>query len=762
MKRWLVLVCLSIVTLGASAQRLIEGYVFDGETKQPVEGAAVLGTSTSTNGVVTDSTGWFSIRTNDKSLTVKHLLYDDYNVVLSKFSNGMRIFLSPAEATLLNQTVIGADKIGRTMKEQIVSVEVVQPKLIEDKNPIQIDEIVNQVSGVVVSDGQINIRNGAGWSYGTGSRALVVVDGMPLLSGDAGSVQWNFITPDNIRSMEVVKGASSVLYGSSALNGLINIQSAWPSSKPKTSATLFAGMYSKPSRETLDWSDKSLYNSGLRFFDSRRFGKTDLVTNVSLIDEQGYREGDFDQRTHIGFDFRRRVKPGLNFGIRTHLLSTSNGSFLLWQSYDSGYSALDHQITTTKGTKIRIDPFLNYVTKKGWQHKLKSRVFSLNNRVDNGDPNNDQSNKSLMYYADYQSAFRMFGALKITYGATLISTKTQSPLFNGDQKASNRAIYIQIDQKFKRFSYTLGRRWENYALNDYKESKPVLRAGVNVHLGKATYLRASYGEGFRFPTIAESYISTQVGKVSIYPNEVLRSETGDNTEIGVKQGFKNKHIQGYLDIAAFRMRYQNMMEFNFSQWSSDISIDNGLGLGFKSINTGDNTIKGLDISTLVSVKALRGKIQLFGGYTTSLPQSDNPNAIFATDSTGNELSYTSTSWDTTNAVLKYRSLRTFKMDVSYSRRRWDGGVSMRYSSRIQNIDKAFVTVFQGLGVTGIEESFNLNPKGVWVTDIRLGYRFTSKYRLAVIVNNVQNKEYVVRPADIAAPRFVMVQLKAVI
>ena len=43
---------------------------------------------------------------------------------------------------------------------------------------------MEQIPGVNITDGQANIRGGSGWSYGAGSRVLVMVDDMPLISGD--------------------------------------------------------------------------------------------------------------------------------------------------------------------------------------------------------------------------------------------------------------------------------------------------------------------------------------------------------------------------------------------------------------------------------------------------------------------------------------------------------------------------------------------------------------------------------------------------
>lgn len=739
---------------------MVQGYVFSEETKQPIQDVEIIESDSTSNVVVTDSSGGFTIYLNHKKFDVRHVSYTDQSFDATKFVNGSRIFLVSGFGTMLDQTVIGADKVGRALKNQIVSVESVNPQIITDKNPVNMDEIVDQVPGVVISDGQINIRNGAGWSYGSGTRALVVVDGMPLISADAGKVQWNFLPVDNIRNMEVVKGASSVLYGSAALNGMINIRTSWPSQKSQTKITGFYGGYANASRSTLDWSDKKLITKGIRVTDLRRKKKHDFVTTAEIIQDDGYRFGDYEDRSHIGLDYRYRANDKLELGIRTHLLSTSNGSFLLWKSYDSAYSALNDQTTHTDGMKFRVDPFLTYITKKGWSHNIKSRYFSIDNQVDNGDTSVDQSNQNAMYYVDYQSTIPIKRNFKFIYGTSLMSVESNSPLFNGSQTASNVAFYAQIDHKWKRLSYVIGARREKYTLNDYEEAKPVFRMGMNYRVTKATYLRLSYGQGYRFPTIGESYIKTNVGVVAVYPNQDLKSETGDNLEVGLKQGFKFKKAKGFIDVALFKMTYQNMMEFTFGQWSTDISQANGFGLGFKSLNTGSTQISGIDISMLTDINLFKGNLQIFGGYTSSLPVVDYPDLSFATDSTGNKLSYRNTSSNSEDGILKYRSLRTFKMDFAYKKNRFNTGLSVRYSSQIQNIDKAFVEGILPLFVTGIKTGMDLNPNGYWVADFRIGYRITSKYRIAFVINNIGNVEYMVRPADIGAPRMGMIQLRA--
>jgi len=79
----------------------------------------------------------------------------------------------------------------------------------------------------------------------------------------------------------------------------------------------------------------------------------------------------------------------------------------------------------------------------------------------------------------------------------------------------------------------------------------VIRAGVNYQAAKFTFIRASYGQGYRFPSIAERFVKTSMGGMNIFPNPELKPETSWSSEIGVKQGFKLWTWNGLIDVAGF-------------------------------------------------------------------------------------------------------------------------------------------------------------------------------------------------------------------
>src|SRR5205085_440302 len=105
---------------------------------------------------------------------------------------------------------------------------------------------------------------------------------------------------------------------------------------------------------------------------------------------------------------------------------------------------------------------------------------------------------------------------------------------------------------------------------------------------------------YRFPTIAEKFVSTDVGPLVIFPNPEVNPEYGWSSEIGVKQGFKISSWLGYLDLCAFRSEYRDFMEFTFGFYppypykqGDPININDLFKyLGFKTVNVSNARITG--------------------------------------------------------------------------------------------------------------------------------------------------------------------------
>lgn len=702
---------------------------------------------------ISDINGEFYVETEESILRVKQMGYQDRTITSEDTLVVMR-----ESSSMLNTVVVSENKRSSELKKATVSLEIIHPNLIANTAPTNLEESIGRINGVQVVDNQPTIRSGSGWSYGAGSRVQVLVDGVPMLSGDAGQPLWTFVPTEGIQGVEIIKGASSVIYGSSALNGVINIKTKNPSDKPFTQVTTSTGFYDLPKRRSLRYQGSTRNTvSNITAYHTGTYQGLGLTLGLNALRDESYKMSDYDNRLRGTLGLRKTVsKYNLIYGLNTTYQQGTSGSFLLWESYDLGYTALDSGGTDNQVNRLSIDPYLKWSTGK-FKHTLNTRYLRINNDVDNGDPTIDQSNSSNLVYAEYQSSFSLpKNEFNATGGVVAINTETNSPLYSGTQRAKNYAAYLQLEKGWNRLTASGGARYEQFILNDRVEGKPVYRAGLNYAAAQYTFIRASYGQGYRFPSIAESFITTTVGPVSVYPNENLQSETGTNLEIGVKQGFKVGKVQMLADVAVFQMTFENMMEFTFGQWGA--IAPPLFGLGFKTLNTGATRVSGTEINLSFQQKSKNIEMQGFVGYTYANPTAINPNAVIGIDNNNNQQTYLNTSSDTTGYVLKYRPQHMAKADVMITYKKWTLGLGAAYQSRVQNIDAAFVSFPIGLFVPGVQTSIDEKLTTYTLINARIGYVFTNRWKTNLIVSNLANTEYAIRPADLGAPRSVRLQV----
>ena len=756
----------------------VTGIILDNSNKETLIGVNII---LDDKGVASsDINGNFSIKTSEgsHSLTFKFIGYKDkvVNLNLSADEKKELVVEMSEDVKLIQTVVVSAGKFEQKIEETTISIEVIKPKMIANKNTTNIQTAIDQVPGVNITDGQANIRGGSGWSYGAGTRVQVLVDDMPLISGDAGQAQWNLIATENINQVEIIKGASSALYGSSALNGVINIRTAYPSDKPETKINFHNGKYANAKRKSLNWwgyDKRKVY--GMDFLHKQKFGNFDLVLGGFFLEDQGYRYKEVTSRKRVNFNTRYRDQKveGLSYGINANFLFNTTASALIWESYESAYIPLDSSVTKTSGDVYNIDPFITYINPKNQdKHSLRTRYMKVINDNETKNDPDGQDNESSTYYAEYQyQKYLESIGLNWTTGLMNEYVDAVAELFNGTNYRLNNALFTQLDKKLgNRINLSLGARYEQFMLktseyynisvdsiNSFKAAKPVFRAGINYQLAEGTFLRSSWGQGYRFPSIAELFIETEVTSgIYVYQNPELKPESGWSSEIAIKQGFKLGNWGGYLDVAAFIMEYENMMEFSFGQWEETTA--NSLGIGFKSINIGDTRISGIEFSLSAGGKVGKNELTLLGGYTYIDAIPLNPEIPYGEDINGNELNYYNTSsLDSNSLFLKYRHRHVAKLDMEYKTGNWSFGSSFRYNSFMLNVDKIFVDSFFETIVPGIPQSREDLSNGDFIVDSRIICQLNEATSLSLIINNLFNREYQTRPANMMAPRTVSIK-----
>ncbi len=820
--------------LVADAQNVkITGTVKDAESNQPIP-FVNISVKDLPGGTASDLNGKFEISV---PLGVKTIIFSAIGYEKITRVVDVKTGTTPVLNVTMLQTskqldvmVVSASKYETKQQELTSSVEVIRPTLVENKNVTSIDKAIEQTPGVAIVDNEPQIRGGSGFSSGLGSRVMILVDDIPLMRGDAGRPVWGFIPIENVEQIEVLKGASSVLYGSSALNGAINVRTSFAKEKPITKVTYMTGIYSRPDdpaqREFLYGATDSIkpykkrpvpFFTGLSAMHARKVDNFDFVIAGNLFWDESYigpenrkilppgggppladydalisqrNRGKYDKRARVNFSTRIRNKKveGLVYGINGNFMYQEEAQTYFWLNDSSGmYNAFPGSLINFKNLMFYIDPYLSYTNKSGDRHSVRGRYFRSDGKTDR-----QQSTQSDQYYLDYQYQ-RLFKKLdfNLITGLTTMYTTSKGEIFIGTPDGKNKShqlnasLYTQIEKKFfKRLTLQGGARFEYFEINGQDAGRPVFRAGANLMVTEGTYMRASIGQGYRFPSIGERYIVTSVGGFGFYPNPDLKPETSWSTEYGVKQMFRIKNFVGFVDVVGFYQKYNNFVEFYAGLWGLDPDDPFNIGkrLGFKFVNTGKAVVYGGELSIGGMGKISKNvELQILAGYTYSRPRSLSKELVvdsFISNpvlGTQYQVSYNNSSaGDTSKGILKYRIEHLAKFDAeiflsgfeSKGGKIFNGfsvGASVRYYSGMRNIDQFFIDYDKPNGFgTGIT-NYAANNNGKFtsdavVIDARLGYELRKHFRFGLIMNNILNKAYTLRPMSPEAPRATSLQV----
>jgi len=787
-----------------SQNGFLEGVVTD-DKGNPIEGAEVIYRKDFTRGARSDEKGFYQMELPAGSVKIvcKYTDMKNDTSTITILSGQTVIYNFQLKSLMkeLDQFEIKVGKFDKSIEEQTVSMVVIKPQLIENKNTRSIETALDQTPGLNILDGEPQIRGGSGFTFGVGSKVAVIVDDMPMLSGDAGRPEWGFIPIENISQVEIIKGAASVLSGSSALSGSIHIRTAYPQQKPVFKLNVYSGAYSAPSSSPdAKWNESYPYIHGVNFLYSKKYNTIDFVLGGNLNYDHGYigppktdsivatvfpdtisnftEKQLISKRGRLNFNLRKRSEKykGLSYGVNGNFMLSQTNMPLAWLNDTSGlYRAYPGAIFLQDQIIFNLDPYVNLNTETNGKHSLRARILHADNQM-----SANQSNRATTYYGDYmfQKNYPELKNLDFIGGITSTYINSFANIYVGSGTPTNNLLnisaYTQIESKVnKTLNLSAGGRLEYFQLNDsIKAVKPIFRAGSTIKLYQETYLRGSYGQGYRFPTITERFIKTGVGNFGVFPNPNLKPESSWNAEIGIKQGIKLGKIYGYIDVAAFWQEYQNTIEYMFGIWRPLTGDPETLGqsAGFMFLNTGQSRVTGIDASFVGMAKLSKKTVLTFlTGYNYIVPKTLSPDYVYAIDSLNRVFTYNLTSLDGTKGILKYRFLHNVKLDAEMTyNKKLSFGLSAKYFSKIVNMD-AIIKDFEELTTDTTSEIgnwiqdlrymdyYNSHRFGNWIFDARFSYSFNETHKIALIGSNIFNRSYSLRPLKIEAPRTIMVQ-----
>ena len=349
------------------------------------------------------------------------------------------------------------------------------------------------------------------------------------------------------------------------------------------------------------------------------------------------------------------------------------------------------------------------------------------------------------------------------------TTNTTNVAFDGQ----SAAVFGQVDKGFlsDKLNLTAGLRLESFNIgnDDFSQVIPTFRLGGTYKSTPTDVFRASYGRGYRIPSLVERYIDAVLIEfpnqlidnlaLRVLPNLEIEPEIGWSSEIGYKKLFNVGDWKGYLDAAVFVMQYDNMAELTFGLHLDDSTatfseiIQN---IGFKYVNATKGRIGGYELTAHLDGKIGTIPLKIWGGYTYTYPGDLDSIETHNQNYWSNLFTAMGTpSAEMIPTIMLYRSLHTARFDIEFYFNKLTLGFVANYNGHIHNIDG----IFEGEGqwaelietlngqpiIPGFEEYRAANTDGFWVFDARLAYHLNEQHHLHFVVTNVTNKEYALRP-----------------
>lgn len=603
---------------------------------------------------------------------------------------------------------------------------------------IAIDDALRSVSGVQVQGEQINVRGSSGFSFNVGSRVLLLLDGVPLLTPDVDGVPFEVLPLAQIERVEVFKGPGSALYGGGALGGVINaITKTFPAS-PETDVRLLSGFY-EPSQFRLwrnQWDKGEERRRILGMSVSRAHQVNDRFgywLSINVHEDQGFTNFSYRKRFSGYAKLGWQLTPNQRFDVLTGVLLREKDDFLFWNSARDALNPGSFSFTnsdTPQGTndnrsdQVSFLPSYTRVLSSSLFYKVSGRLFGIFIRpIDNetGEPRGlNDGTFGFRYGGEVQVNYAPSASQYLTLGLTGDANTTRSSFFitNDGDRVGNQpevAAFSQYEQTLGNLDVVAGLRYDIYRI-DTEETVTKLSPKLSLRypLSPTVSLRAAYGEGFRVPSLAERFVDNS-DFFPLVQNIGLQPETSRSFEAGIRTTYPLSDL-GMIswDVAAFWNDYWDLIEPKFvAEFSA-----------FQFVNLFRARIRGFEATTTLSL--FDAFVRMQAGYT--FMDTEDLDA---------------------GGALPSRPPHLFKgtLDIGPWKHVY-AGFDLRLASEPDRVDTDFARF--------VPDATLLVPTEV--LDVRVGTQFRT-VRLTLTLKNALNYSYLERPAFLAPPRHLLAQLQ---
>jgi outer membrane receptor protein involved in Fe transport len=437
------------------------------------------------------------------------------------------------DSILLDDVVVTGSKVETSRKLVPLSVTQIGSEMIAQSGHYNVLSTVNaHVPGVFITErnilgfgvaaggsGTINVR-GVGNSPNT--QVLVLIDGHPQYQGIFGHPLPDAYVASDVEKVEVIRGPASVLYGSNAMAGTVNIITKKQKTEG-TTATLNAayGSYATQKYAGTIGYRKDKFN----VFASANHASTDGIReNTDFKITNGYLKAGY------AIDQHWNVTTDINLA---HYIANDNGPV---------HAPAPFGIDILRG-KAALSVENRY---KRYDGAIKLYHNFGEHDLSDGFQSTDRNSGLLIY-----QNFRPFDHTHLTAGVDAKhygGTANRGLAANALNTVSELAAYAVVRQQlFNILDVNAGLRLEHHSVfgNEW-----VPMAGATLRAGSTTHFKTSVSKGFRSPTVMELYL--------YFPNQALQPERMMNYELGWMQSYLGNRLS--TELTAFLVEGENIIQ----------------------------------------------------------------------------------------------------------------------------------------------------------------------------------------------------------
>lgn len=498
---------------------------------------------------------------------------------------------------VLDPLVVSATRTERPLSQVGSSLTVITAEDLEDRQTVLVSDILREVPGVAVNrSGGVGALTQVRLRGAEGNHTLVLIDGIEV-NDPAGGSEFDFahLLAADIDRIEVLRGPQSVLYGSEAIGGVINIVTRRGDGPPEAAASLEGGSFrsGRASASLAAGGERyDLLFSGSHF---RTRGISHAKAPRGGTDPDGYENTTaFAKLGVLPFENLR-----LDFVGRLTRYDMETDDFV------GGVGAFEADQDTRGDQRYgRAQATLDLLDGR-WRQRLGASLSRLETR---NRTNGSRTGRSIGRRTkfDYQSdfAFSTPGFASAAHVVTLGAeheregVESSSAWADLDRSFRSRSFYAQYQlDLFERLSLSAGLRHDDNQL--FRNAQTYRLTALYSHPETGTRLRGSYGTGVKNPTVFELYGFSQ----NYSGNPDLEPERGRGWDLGLEQDLFDRRLT--LGATYFRQEVDKLIT----------------GSGQTSVNLdGRSRSQGVELTAALT---LSNGLDLRGAYTYTRTRDPN-------------------------------------------------------------------------------------------------------------------------------------------